>query len=422
MAHTPLSCGRFIQCQHGGIMIAWAILLPVIAGMMGLGVETGTWYLKKRDLQAVADVAAIAGAFEITPTSRDTSARNSVINNGFSSATRVTVSVNNPPASGSLVGDNNAVEVILSQPQSLLFSSLFLSAQPIINVRAVALKNTTPANNGGCVLALNPTGNPAINTSGTTNISMPNCTIVANSNDPRAIQLRGGAVIDVNALYTRGNYDVSNNATLNMSSTAITNAANPVSDPYQNLAVPSNASCNYNNTPGGSSLSPGVYCGGLNIGSHANVTLRPGVYVVKGGDFRVNSGAVLNGTDVTIILTGSNGTYSTASINGGSTVNLSAPTSGNYAGIAFYQDRNANAGTSSTFNGGSGMNITGAIYMPQGSVSFNGGNSTASPSCTQLVSWNVIFTGNSNVTNNCPSSGMQPISTAGNTSGVTLEE
>jgi hypothetical protein len=197
---------------------------------------------------------------------------------------------------------------------------------------------------------------------------------------------------------------------------------NSIADPYHSLTVPSNQSCNYTGTPSGSTLSPGVYCGGLSIGSHDNVTLQPGVYVVKGGNFQVNSGAQLSGTGVTIILTGSGNSYSSAIINGGSTVNLSGPTTGTYAGVTLYQDRNAPAGSNSNLNGGSGMNITGAIYMPSGSVTFSGGNSTSSPSCTQIVSWNVTFTGNSNVTNNCPNSGMQSIASSANSSSVTLAE
>lgn len=372
MTQRKICFQHFIQCQEGGILLTWAVLMPVIAGMLGLGLETGTWYLTKRDLQSAADAAAMAGAFETDATSRDSTARNSATHNGYGSSNHVTVTVNNPPASGSYSTNPNAVEVILSQPQTTLFAGLFMSGQPVINVRAVALRNTTPGNGGGCVLALNPTGNPSISTSGTTNVSMPNCTLVANSNNAQAIQIKGGAVASVNGLYTLGGYSVSNNATLNSTATPVTNATNPVSDPYQSLSVP-NQGCNYNSSPNGSSLSPGVYCGGLTIGSHSNVTMQPGVYVVKGGNFQVNSGAVLNGSGVTIILTGSGTTYSTVSINGGSTVNLSAPTSGTYAGVAFYQDRNA-PNLSSNFNGGSGMNITGAIYMPKGSVSFNGGN------------------------------------------------
>ena len=60
------------------------------------------------------------------------------------------------------------------------------------------------------------------------------------------------------------------------------------------------------------------------------------------------------------------------------------------------------------------MNITGAIYLPSQSVTFNGGNSTGGAICTQLIASLITFTGNSGFQNNCTDLGLgtiQPSST-----------
>ncbi len=50
-------------------------------------------------------------------------------------------------------------------------------------------------------------------------------------------------------------------------------------------------------------LSPGVYCGGLNIQT-GTTDAQPGVYVIRNGALNVASGATLKGNGVTIVLTG----------------------------------------------------------------------------------------------------------------------
>ena len=85
----------------------------------------------------------------------------------------------------------------------------------------------------------------------------------------------------------------------------------------------------------------------------ANITLSPGVYYLDQGSLAVNGGATMSGTGVTLVFTSSTGSgYATANIDGGATLNLTAPSSGSTAGIVFFGDRNMPVGTSFTFEGG----------------------------------------------------------------------
>src|ERR1700751_4584129 len=114
------------------------LLLSVLIGFAGLGVETGLWYAIKRQNQSAADEAALSGAMEIAAGKSDFTAQatRDAVRNGFVNTLPNTIAVNNPPASGTHSGNNNFVEVILSQPQNALFASLYL-ANVTIKTRGV---------------------------------------------------------------------------------------------------------------------------------------------------------------------------------------------------------------------------------------------------------------------------------------------
>jgi len=126
------------------------------------------------------------------------------------------------------------------------------------------------------------------------------------------------------------------------------------------------------------------------------VTLSAGVYIVAGSDFKVNSGAKVTGNGVTIILTNTNGGYfAQADLNGNATIQLSAPTSGPWAGVLFYQDRRAPISITNTnnINGDASSKFKGVMYFPSQSVQMSG-NATIVDSCLQVIAQTVTFTGN----------------------------
>ena len=176
-------------------------------------------------------------------------------------------------------------------------------------------------------------------------------------------------------------------------------------------------------------MNPGTYCGGLTFGSsgHGNgsdtYNLRAGVYYVVGGMLTINSSANLTGTGVTFVLTGNalgQSGYARLKINGNSTVHLTAPTSGPFGGLVFFQDRNAPFSSNSTcgngnaqnkINGGADQLITGAIYFPNQSICFTGNSSTSGVGqCTQIIGRTLDFTGNSEIRLSCDGTGIEQIS------------
>jgi hypothetical protein len=128
---------------------------------------------------------------------------------------------------------------------------------------------------------------------------------------------------------------------------------------------------------------------------------------IDGSSFDVNSGASLTCSACTFILTSSTAatspsTIADLNINGGATLNLTAPDIGTYAGVLFYQDRRAPYG-SSHINGNATTFFRGAFYFPNRELVFNGtaGMSTA---CVQLVGRRLGFSGNAAISNSCPES------------------
>ena len=84
---------------------------------------------------------------------------------------------------------------------------------------------------------------------------------------------------------------------------------------------------------------------------------------------------------------------------GSPTVTLSAPTTGDLAGMLFFQDRSVPVGSSpSNFKGSSAQGYTGSIYFPTTDITFEGTPSVAS-TATIMVGYKLHFSGNTSIEN-----------------------
>ena len=413
--------------QNGALVVTYALILPLLLGVVGLGLETGIWYGSKRAMQTQADAAALSAAFERAKGNPDyatvqAAALKEAQRNGFVNAPPNMIVVNNPPTSGPKAGEPSAVEVILSERQSLLFSSLFLDGVTV-RTRTVAAVETTGT---ACILALDPSASGAVRTQGNPTVNMGGCVLAANSTSSSAVTLSGSAVLEAESLWTAGNISISGSPTLSLERSPTVNAW-PIDDPYGDVVIPSIGPCDHTNAEYKNAvltIYPGVYCGGISFGTGLNITLEPGVYYIDGGDINISATAVLRcscphpGDGVTFVLTSSAGPGSigTITINGGGDVVLSAPTGETdpFKGILVYQDNRAPPGPAVKFNGGSSMLLTGAIYVPNQTIEWSGGNTTASSTCTQIIGRQVKFVGNSTIVNTgCEAAGVEPLKITG---------
>jgi Flp pilus assembly protein TadG len=409
--------GRFRRDQSGNYLIITAALLPALVNLVGLGTDYGVWIYAQQAMQSAADSAAVSAAWGYLNGSSDTSivTQAHAITSSYTppfvnGANNVTVTVNRPPQSGSYASQTNAVEVIISQPQTPLFSALFLPNQVTVTSRAVALANK-PAD--GCVLSLDSTASGATTVAGTATVTLTNCSLYSNSNNTSSVTVNGGGKISAKKVGAVGG--IPSRTAITTTDGIAQNTGAPMADPYANVAVPSltgpiNTTCGNNgNCPSGT-LQPGIYANGMKLTGSTSVTLNSGTYFIEGSGLDVAANATLQGTGVTLVFTSGNGSYPTtmATINGGATVNLTAPTTGSTAGIVIFGDRTMPVGTTFKFNAGGSTQFTGAVYAPKGAVQYASGASNPN-SCTQLIADTISFGGAAYFAINCSGTGIQPL-------------
>jgi hypothetical protein len=101
--------------------------------------------------------------------------------------------------------------------------------------------------------------------------------------------------------------------------------------------------------------------------------------------------------------------YSPINIAATSTVNLSAPTSGTYTGILFFDDRSAPTGNPDSYGGGSSAVYQGTIYNRNNGITMYG-NSSVSTQYTILIADTITMIGTSGFNDNYTSlAGGSPI-------------
>ncbi|MBV8748578.1 MAG: hypothetical protein JO103_02565 [Candidatus Eremiobacteraeota bacterium] len=347
--------------NRGQVLPVAALALAALCGAAALAVDVGTLHYQQRLQQTAADSAAMAGATELNyPASADVTAaaKHDASLNGFTddNGATVSVTVNHPPTSGSYAGNAGAVEVIVAAKHPTFFEHVFGTSFAWVQARAVAGFANVPH---GCVYML---GGGVTNMNAST-INAPNCGVVSNG----TIHMNAGTITAAEIGAVGG--VTANAATFNEAqpSTIV-----PVTDPCPQIAgcayltahPPSTSPCSFwNLSLNGSTntLNPGVYCGGLTLNG-ANVTFNPGVYVITGGSLNVN-GSTMTGSGVTFDLPNNSVNANAA------TFNLTAPASGNDAGILFYQpSTNSNV---VNFNGSGGTGLAGALYFPAGHINAN---------------------------------------------------
>jgi hypothetical protein len=174
-------------------------------------------------------------------------------------------------------------------------------------------------------------------------------------------------------------------------------------DPFAGTTVPPISSCDHTNLviTGPVTLSPGVYCGGLTVNGGGNVTLNPGTYYMDGGGLvggfglSVLLGGKVTGTGVTIVLTSSSPLINLPGLSLLGTINLTAPSSGPYAGLVVFEDRPALLGVlpglGLTFTGGPAVNLIGTIYARHSVVTYALGGGTHTGQCTRLIADTIAF-------------------------------
>lgn len=116
-------------------------------------------------------------------------------------------------------------------------------------------------------------------------------------------------------------------------------------------------------------LEPGVYCGGINIVG-GEVKLKPGRYILNNGGLVVANGGKLTGENVGFYLTGALG-LSTIQFAPSTTISLTAPRTGDMAGMLFFEDRDVLFKFPHIIASNDARNLVGTIYLPGNTLEIN---------------------------------------------------
>ncbi len=330
--------------ERGVTAILTAIMLIMLCGFVGLGLDGAVWYTNHNQMQVIVDSAALGAAKMLSNSSNTTAmitaaAKNDAVINGLSTSTGDTISAS--------VGSSPAtVTVTMTRVMPTYFSALFLTA-PTISATATA--SGAVAGVQVCILVLGSGSQTLVINSGNA-LTMPACEIdVASTNSQAAIfdsslpNIAGACVAGSSTLNGTTVHNLVNNCTV-------------AADPFANtIPAPSYGACTVNGAAyiGTTNLSPGTYCGSFNFNGSGTVTLATGTYVFNGANWSINSGWTVNGTGVTIYLV--NGS-SYIQFGSGVTVNLSARTTGTYANVLMFEPNGL--GTSSfTMDGSSASHL-----------------------------------------------------------------
>ena len=409
--------------EAGQALVFAAVGLAVLMGFAGLGIDMGMLRYQKRLQQTAADAGALAGANNLAfPASGGVTAgaQNASARDGFTDgANNVTVTVHNGPTSGPHNGNNKYVEVLVTAVQPTYFMKVLGINSQTITARAVATNVSGVTSGGGCLYTL---GGPnaaieGVNFKGAAAVlNAPTCGINDNGN------VTGNSNVDVCA----GTFGVSGTAdttggpgsTCTNKHVTCTAQAGPcpatgmpaATDPLGSLTPPCSP-CSAgtaisidgkgNFTGSGVTYSNGVYT--ISPGTYSSITIKgtgsgntvvfsAGTFIIDGaGGLTIPGNATISGTGVTFYFSGS----ATINMTGTPTMNLTAPSSGTYAGVLMYQDPADTNTTGPSIGGNVGSTYTGVLYFPKDQLTFFG-NST-SYSVGVVVADSLALSGNPTV-------------------------
>ena len=391
--------------RRAQVAVLTAVTMVPVLGAVAFVTDGGVLLDQRRRVQATADAAALAAAVELyryypqyggldTNGAARAAALDLAARAGYSSANGCTVEVYIPPSSGLGAGKPGYAEVIIRAPQQRMFSSIFGSDALSVAARAVARCRWSAIQGG--LIVLKPNGRATLNAVGNARADVRRAGVYVNSRDSAGALAVGNASVTAPNFYFSGTPGYSTTGRASFCGN-ITSGQTPVPDPLAYLPPPDPNSLPIRSRQtlrlsgsGNVTLQPGVYIGGISISGRVSVTLMPGIYYLQGGGFQSTGQGDLIGNNV-LIYNDPRSPADDINISGLGRVEISAPTTGPYQGLVFYQRRDATNAISVSGNGN--LRIRGAYYAAHGTTRFVG-NGTGNLVATQVISSQIVLTGN----------------------------
>lgn len=363
MSRSQKQRHSFNEQIDGNVGIFFALALVPMLSIIGASIDLGQAYTYKKQLQELTDAASVAGA-RLPATSNDNRMNAIVTNFEHNAATKNLINLKPEyTANNAEVG----VKATATSPTTIL---------KLLGVDGIPVEAKTRARsqvqNGGviCLLALDENVQEGLHLQGINKMSQQDCWAWVNSKADTAINAVGASTGKAQGFCVAGGVLGADHF-----APPPFRGCDPYADPFAAQFAsntPYVGDCTKTNLRIKNTyavLTPGTYCGGINIGVHAEVLFMPGTYVIKNGTLDMDAQSSASGTGVTFFFTGTN---TGIDIKSGSNLVLRAPTSGSYESFVFIQDRTSNPGATVNIQGGGHVKLEGVLYAPTWKVSIGG--------------------------------------------------
>ena len=413
LARTTRNLVRLRTDSRGNVAIMMGLLMVPMVGAMGLGFEVSNWYMAKRAMQNAADAAALAAASNGS-SNYDVEAKAVAALYGFvDGANNASVTASNTATCPA--GGNTCYSVAISGVDPLYLSQVVgYNGDTVVNgtnqtsISSLAIAVQAPVQWPLCLLALNTTGS-ALRTNGAPKTNFAGCSVMSDS------------AADCNGSNLNADAGMAAGSNSGCGTKEYTNVP-VVTDPYAGLAanIPPNTCSSYPQEPGkhGSPLpASNLWAGGKSLSGNTQVCgdmqltgdvtiqtpdLSGAVLVIENGQLDLNGHTLStsNGSALTVIFSGDNTGSYTHAPTGNGTLDVQAPTSGNWSGVALYQDPSLKNGVDVSYAGNNPTwDLTGLVYMPNSNTKFSGAinKSSNGAACLVMITGSVLINGTGSI-------------------------
>ncbi len=391
--------GRLRCDQRGTIAVMMALLFPALIGILGLGIEMTNWYMRTRGMQNAADAAVIAAASNAM-SNYNIEAAAVAANYGFVNGTNnVTVTATDSaacPADPDVtppcykVTITSIVSLALTEVVGYRGNAVVDGAR-LQQLSSAATATKTIIQQPICLLGLDTAGQ-AVTSNGAPNADFSGCTVMSNSgsscngSDLKAFMGVAHATNNGCGVRQRSNASVVADPYAALASNIPGDLATKCSNTYPQESKHGNTWSGGTAWTGAKSLTGTadlagntLICGDLRLTGDVTINAPDGavLYIQNGQlDLQGHSFKTANGSELAIVFTGDDGynhivTDKTGS--GTGVLDIKAPLSGPFSGVAIYQNPSLNNVVDISYTGNDPeWKITGLVYLPHASVTISG--------------------------------------------------
>ncbi len=368
---------RILTCTRGHMAMLTGIMAPLLIGVAGGAVDVSAFLTHRTDLQNIADAAALGAAKEASLNGWANSAAVAVVN-GYLEAHKHSGAEGTVEAKVEVDSIKKQVTVTLEQDHHPYFVVGYLVGSPQIRVSSAAQTNN---NTNICVIGLDEADAATVSLETNAAISAPKCTVYSNSLSTSGLTSTGNANLVSQLACSAGGFA---GAPRNFNYHNPLTDCPKVADPLASRPPPAVGPCremeaDYQQYIG--NLQPGVYCGGLTIRASSQVSLKPGIYVIKDGPLIIESSSVVEGKGVGFYFTGK---HAGMLFGSSAQVDIEAPITGALAGLVTFQDR-ASAETDFVITSNKARKLLGTIYLANGNLIIDANNKVADASAYTAI-------------------------------------